>query len=304
MGTESLKYQRIIRAVGATVWGIVPQRLCDIMEVLTFKAQGGELSAEEIRAYVGDKVAAAPRAQTTTGGIAVLSIRGIIAHRIEQVDEISGPGGTSVERFAQRFREAMANDAIGTIVLDIDSPGGSVDGVPELAAEILAARESKRIVAVANTLAASAAYWIGSAASEFSVTPSGEVGSIGVFAAHSDLSRRLEMQGKQVTLIHAGKYKVEGNPFEPLSDEARADVQARVDEVHAMFTKAIAKGRGVEPAAVRGGFGEGRTLGAKAALGERMVDRIETLDEAISRLRGRRRATRARAHGIHFRGAA
>ena len=281
---EASKYGRIIRAVQSMPWAIMPHRLAQIMDVLAFQSAGLKLSAEDIQAHVG--VNAKARSYETGGAVAVVSLRGIIAHRIEQVDDISGPGGTSVQGFQRRFDEAMANDAIGAIVIDVDSPGGAVDGVPELAAHIRASRGTKPIVAVANTLAASAAYWLASSADEISVTASGEVGSIGVFTAHSDLSQRLEMEGEKVTLIHAGKYKVEGNPFEPLSEEAHTHIQGMVDGIYDQFIDAVAAGRNVAAKRVLSDFGEGRTVSAQDALKVGMVDRIETLDEAIARHRG------------------
>jgi ClpP class serine protease len=142
-------------------------------------------------------------------------------------------------------------------------------------------------VAVANHLMASAAYWIGSAAEEVVVTPSGDVGSVGVFAMHEDWSGALEKEGINISLISAGKYKVEGNPYQPLGEEARAAIQASVDEVYDVFTNAVARNRGVNPAAVRTGFGEGRVVGAQEALKLGMVDRIDTLEGTINRLLGK-----------------
>ncbi len=134
-------------------------------------------------------------------------------------------GGTSVQGVARQFRAAMADPDIGRVILDVDSPGGQVGGVEELAREIYQARGQKPVTAIANGLAASAAYWIATAADEFVVTPSGQVGSIGVFGMHQDVSAALEKDGVKVTMVSAGKYKTEGNPFEPLTDEARAAMQ-------------------------------------------------------------------------------
>jgi capsid assembly protease len=226
--------------------------------------------------------------------ISILGVLGVIAQRAAQVDDISGPGGTSVERLTQRFRAALADQAVRAIVLDIDSPGGGVYGVEELAEEIRAARGQKPIVAVANSLAASAAYWIASAADEVVVTPSGQVGSIGVYAAHEDISKFLENEGIKETLIFSGKYKVEGNPFEPLTDEARASIQKDVATYYGSFVRAVAKGRGASPAAVEKGFGQGRVVGAKEAVEEKMADRVETLDAAVRRVgSGKKGSSRA-----------
>jgi ClpP class serine protease len=113
------------------------------------------------------------------------------------------------------------------------------------------------------------------------VTPSGEVGSIGVYAAHEDISGMLEQDGVKVTLVSAGKYKTEGNPFEPLSDEAREYIQGRVDEYAAMFHRAVAAGRGVAVERVRSEFGEGRVFGAQEGVSRGLADRVGTLDETI-----------------------
>lgn len=229
--------------------------------------------------------------------VSILGVLGVISQRAAQVDDISGPGGTSIERLTQRFRSALSDQSVRAIVLDVDSPGGGVYGVEELADEIREARGQKPIVAVANSLAASAAYWLASSADEVVVTPSGEVGSVGVYAAHEDLSGLLEQEGVKVTLVHAGKFKVEGNPFEPLAEEARTAIQSRVDDYYSAFTRAVAKGRGVAPEAVRKGFGQGRVVGAKDAISQGMADREDTLDNTVRRVGGRRSAAPAAASG-------
>jgi signal peptide peptidase SppA len=200
------------------------------------------------------------------------------------VDDISGPGSTSTQQFSAVLRQMLADDTVGQILIDIDSPGGSVYGVSELAGEIVKARAQKPVIAVANSLAASAAYWIGCSASEFYVTPGGEVGSIGVWQAHFDYSKALEEDGVKPTLISAGKFKVEGNPYVPLDEHAQAFMQSRVDDYYNAFVEAVAVGRGVSISDVRNGMGEGRVLGAEAALAMNMVDGISTFDEVLSKM--------------------
>jgi signal peptide peptidase SppA len=229
--------------------------------------------------------------QSTGGaGIAVLPLYGIVTQRANMVDDVSGPGVTSTQMFGAALRQALADDSVGQILIDIDSPGGSVYGEAELADQIQSARASKPVVAIANSLAASAAYWIGCAAGEFYVTPGGEVGSIGVWQAHFDYSQAIAAEGVTPTLISAGKYKVEGNPYEPLNDEARGFMQSRVDDYYGAFTKAVAKGRGLPVASVRDGLGQGRVLGADTAVGQKMVDGISTFDDLISMMQKRGRA--------------
>src|SRR6185295_35537 len=148
-------------------------------------------------------------AEPRSGGVvAVIPIMGTISHRAEAMQAASG--GTSTEKLSQRFAQAISDPKVRGVVLDIDSPGGTVAGTPELAAQIRAARGSKPIVAFANAQAASAAYWLGAQADEFLVTPSGEVGSIGVFATHEDQSAAAATAGVKMTLIADPPAKVDG----------------------------------------------------------------------------------------------
>jgi signal peptide peptidase SppA len=156
--------------------------------------------------------------------------------------------------------------------------------VPELASEIMAARGSKPIIAQANPMAASGAYWIASACDELVVTPSGDVGSIGVYTAHQDVSALQEKMGVKTTLVSAGEYKVERNPFQPLSDDAQAEMQARVDTIYESFVQAVADGRGVDAETVTNDFGKGRMMLAAQAVKAGMADSVGTFDETLARL--------------------
>jgi len=300
---------RLMEYVRSQPWALMPEKLAMLADVIAFRSAGGRLTRDEIVARIGERAkheplaffdhesgealeigpsAAALQGRPAASVIAVLGVLGIISQRAAAVDDMSGPGGTSTERLTARFRAVRDDAAVKAIVLDIDSPGGGVYGIQELAAEILASRGTKPVVAVANSLAASAAYWLASAADQVSVTPSGVVGSIGVYAAHEDVSGLLEKEGVKVTLISSGKYKTEGNPFQPLSEDALAYMQSEVDRYKDVFVGAVAKGRGVPRSKVESDFGQGRTMGAEASLGAGMVDRIETLDAAISRIAGRK----------------
>lgn len=278
-------YPRLLAAVHEMPWAILPGKLATIMDLLRFRAEGGRLTAEEIQQRIG---AAREPVRSSGGGVAVIPVFGVISQRMSMMSEMSG--GTSTERIAGAIRQALSDPAVGSIVLQIDSPGGGVYGVAELADAIYKARGQKPIVAVADSMAASAAYWIAASADEIVVTPSGEVGSIGVFAAHEDVSQMLEGAGVKINLISAGKYKTEGSPYEPLGEEARAAMQSRVNDYYTLFTKAVARGRGVSLDAVRSGFGEGRVVGAQAAVKAGMADRVDTIDATIQRLAGGRSA--------------
>jgi signal peptide peptidase SppA len=156
--------------------------------------------------------------------------------------------------------------------------------VEELAAIIRSARGRKPVVAVANTLMASAAYWIGSQADEIIASPSAQVGSIGVICVHRDVSAAEAKLGIKTTLVTAGKYKGDGSEHEPLSDTAKASMQRMVDTYYAAFVQDISRGRAVTTAEVREGYGEGDVLSAKDAFKAGMIDGIGTLEQAIVRL--------------------
>jgi hypothetical protein len=137
-------------------------------------------------------------------------------------------------------------------------------------------------VAVANTEAMSAAYWLASQADRFFASPSARVGSIGVLSTHEDRSVKAEHDGIKTTIIHAGKFKAEGSPFAPLSEGAKAHLQALVDSMYAMFLKDVSLGRGVKASAVEDNFGQGRFFDAQGALDRGMIDGIATIDEVIA----------------------
>ena len=271
--------RRVLRAVKSTPWAILPDKLEEILALVDGHDSGIRYTAEEVQARIGSPPRAEPK---VAGSTAVIPLHGVIAQRANVTTEISG--GTSTERFRDTLRGYLADPDVSSIVLDIDSPGGTVFGVAELAAEIRKMRGRKPIVAVANSLAASAAYWIGSQASEFVVTPSGLVGSIGVIAVHTDVSKAEEMEGFKTTPVTAGKYKAEGSEFEPLGEEARAEMQSRVDSYYGMFVRDVAAGRGVHANVVLDSYGEGRVVTADKAVSLGMADRIATLDQVIAKL--------------------
>ena len=269
----------VLQAFMETPWAILPSKLAMLEDIVARHVAGEKLSAEEIQARINGAV---PPQNTQVNSVAVMRVFGTIAPRTNMLTNMSG--GTTAEALGKQFADLVNDPQVSAIVLDVNSPGGQVGGIEELSKKIFDARGTKPIVAVANHLMASAAYWIGTAADEIVVTPSGEVGSIGVFAAHQDISAQLEKEGIKVSLIKAGKYKAEANPYEPLSDEARSAIQENVSDIYGSFVDAVARNRGVKPAAVRTGFGEGRVVSAKQAIELGMADRIGTLDEVINQL--------------------
>ena len=285
---EHMNKQLLLSEFLTTPWALMPERLQAMSGILTRWSAGEPPNDETLFQVNTDRLIRDTRKQMAAAskgtGIAVLPLYGVVTQRGNMVDDISGPGSTSTQQFTSILRQMLTDDTVGQILIDIDSPGASVYGVSELASEIVKARAQKPVIAVANSLAASAAYWIGCSASEFYVTPGGEVGSIGVWQAHFDYSKALEEEGVKPTLISAGKFKVEGNPYVPLDEQAQAFMQSRVDDYYNAFVEAVAVGRGVSISDVRDGMGEGRVLGADAALAMNMVDGISTFDEVLAKM--------------------
>ena len=289
-----MNHQLLVAEYLATPWALMPERLSAVTAVIARWSGDARASDEVMHSVAADRNARDARRQSSVsnsgGGIAVLPLYGIVTQRGNMVDDVSGPGTASTQQFSNILRAALQDETVSQILIDIDSPGGSVYGVAELADEIISARAQKPVVAIANSLAASAAYWIGCSASEFYVTPGGEVGSIGVWQAHQDYSKAMDEAGVKTTLISAGKFKVEGNSYAPLDEEAQGFMQSRVDDYYAAFTKAVAKGRGVPISQVRDGMGQGRVLGADAALASSMVDGIATFEDVVKKMRRDARA--------------
>lgn len=244
----------------------------------------GEMSDEELHAHAARSgLRAQEGSLVVAGGVAVIPLRGLITPAGSLLSLILGGGG-GLRAFRESLREALASEEVSSILIDVDSPGGVTDLVPETAAEIRAAREQKPVTAIANTMAASAAYWLASQASDLVVTPSGWLGSIGVYMLHLDWSGNNAQVGVKPTYIAAGKYKVEGNPEEPLSESAREHMQEDVDRFYEMFLSDVAAGRKVDVETVRSDFGEGRILLAEPSLQAGLADRIESFEETVARL--------------------
>lgn len=275
----------LIHAVAGRPWAIRSEIAFHVRGLLAKEGIGGlrhlaELKSE-IHAHDG-RMAGGPRQPGAGATVAVIPVIGTLTQRAQVI----GSAGTrSTADIAAEVRAAAQAEGVDGIVLEIDSPGGEVFGVPEAWASIRESGRMKPIVAHANSVAASAAMYLASAAREFWVTPSGTVGSVGVYALHVDASKALEQQGEAWDFIVASKspYKVEGAPIGPLSAEARAHEQGVVDRYMAMFVRDLARGRGVSEKHVEGNFGGGRMLSPTEAVSVRMVDQIGSFDQAIQR---------------------
>ncbi|MES2210969.1 MAG: S49 family peptidase [Chloroflexota bacterium] len=303
------RLSHVIATVYGKPWFIVPEQLAAIAEIVRFHASGGRLTDPEMRERLAAAAAAngPRRGARTSGAVAVIPMYGPIVPRANLMTEYSG--GATISGMRAAFREALADESVGSILFDVDSPGGYATGVEEFASEIRASRGQKPIVAIANYHMASAAYYLSSQADEVVASPSSEVGWIGAATIHQEASRALDAEGITTTIFRNPAGKFGGNPYEPISDKASQEYQAVIDELSAQFQAAVAKGRGVSVATVKADYGQGGGMSASRAKAAGLVDRIETFDDTVRRLAAgkvtmRPQSTQARAVRIeHFNGA-
>ena len=208
----------------------------------------------------------------------MIEIAGVLIHRGGWIGQSSGQ--TSYEGIAAQIEAAASDPAVRAIALEIDSFGGEVAGVFDLADRIRAIRGTKPVWAFVAEHAFSAGYALASQADRILLPRTGAVGSIGVVVMHADLSGQLDQDGVRVTLVHSGQHKVDGNPYEPLPENVRDDIQREIDVLRFLFAETVAAGRA-------GRLSQDAALATEAAT-FRGTDAIATglADEVIDLTRG------------------
>lgn len=232
------------------------------------------------------------------GGVAIISVIGSLVNRGAWIGASSGM--TSYEGLGAQLREAASDRKVKAILLDLDSPGGEATGMFGLAEQIRAITAQKPVTAVVNDMAASAAYGLASQASRIVVSPTSLVGSIGVVLAHLDRSGELAAKGIKPTLIYAGAHKVDGNPYGPLSDAVRADLQAQVAKFYDQFVGVVAQGRGDRLNEQNARATEARTFIGQEAVDRGLADEVASFEAVLASLQSESptRATRqSSSHG-------
>lgn len=295
MGQDS-RYEHVARAVLNVPWFIRETEGSVITAIVRGRLAGERLAHDDIAARVeAARAQQGPRTGASVAGpVAIIPVYGVIMPRANLMTEMSG--GTTVAFIRAAMEDALRDKDIAAVIGEFDSPGGSVEGIEELATWIREQRGTKPMVAVVNTMACSAAYYLAAQFDEIVASPSSITGSIGVFTEHVEFSRADEADGVTVSVIRAPESKHDINDSEPLPDAGRAHLQSLVDDYYAQFVTAVGKGRGVPPAQVREGYGQGRDLTAGRAKTAGLVDRVATLDDTIRRLAsGRGRAAMAPA---------
>ena len=220
------------------------------------------------------------RVATTNKGVAVIPIVGSMSHRSTGIEAMSGM--TSYTTLQKQFEAAFNDPNVGSILMDIDSPGGSVAGAFDFRDYLMSKKGTKPVYALARDAMCSAAYLIGSTADKVYATQTARVGSIGVVAMHTDASGKMEKEGLKPTFISAGKFKTAGNPYEKLEGEKLKYLQDSVDESYDMFINAVADARGIDKKAIRDT--EARVYGGKKAVEIGLADGIRTYESVIAEM--------------------
>jgi signal peptide peptidase SppA len=221
------------------------------------------------------------RKYAVANGVATIPIVGSLVNRGAWIGAYSGM--VSYEGISAQLRDAESDPEVQSVLLDIDSPGGEATGMFTVAEHVRQLGQTKPVTAFVNDMAASAAYGIASAANEIVVSPTSIVGSIGVVLTHLDRSGEMEKKGVRATLIYAGKHKVDGNPFGPLSEGVQTDLQAEVMKFYDQFVGLVDRGRaGLTEEAIRAT--EARTFIGQDAIDRGLADRIASLDAVLSEM--------------------
>lgn len=262
-------------------WAIMPERLLEIQQIYATHLKGDKIDLEAIEARLGRPLDNEQKEyRIEQGGIAVLPVSGVIANKANMFTRVSG--GASAQMLTQQVSGMRADPRVRGVVLDFDTPGGSVFGIPAFAAEIRALASEKPTVSVSTGMMASAGYWTGSAAN--AVYISGEtdyVGSIGVVATHTYNPRQA---GAQVTEITAGRYKRMASDTAPLTKEGQAYLQSQVDEIYRAFVSAVSENRRVSVDDVLDRMADGRVFVGRQALDAGLADGIATVEDMVENM--------------------
>jgi signal peptide peptidase SppA len=271
-------------------WALQPAKLLELQAVYATHLRGEKIDIAAIEARLGRPLHSEQQAYSVRdGGVGVLSMSGILAPKANIIMQICG--GLSTQMATKQLESMAADPRVRSIVLALDSPGGSVIGTPEFGAAVRQLAQVKPLVVHSDGILASAAYWVGSAANSVYISGSTvEVGSIGVVAVH-----RFDPRASDTTTeITAGRYKRIASNIAPLTEEGRADIQAKVDYVYGLFIDAVAQHRGVTAEHVVEHMADGRVFLGQQAIDAGLVDGVSTLDDLVDQLAAKPEAFAAR----------
>ena len=261
-------------------WAIIPEKLLEIRSIYSSHVRGEKIDIAAIEARLARPLSNEHQDFEVSDGVAIIPISGVMGKRMNMLSQISG--GSSTQLIARDINAAIDDPAVKSILLHIDSPGGTVDGTQTLANIVKEAADIKPVVAFADGMMASAAYWVGSAASEIvASSDTAQIGSIGVVTTHTDVSEAEAKDGIKTTEISAGRYKRIASQHAPLSAEGAEILQAHVDQLYTIFVDAVAENRGVSVDTVLEDMADGRVFLSKQAQRRGMIDHIADLETTI-----------------------
>ncbi|MDV6376238.1 S49 family peptidase [Deinococcus arenicola] len=273
--------QFLARALSGEAWSITPQALDHLHNQL---ASGQTLKVDADQSAPEAAVQRVPLLRNNGKTVALVSLHGVIVSRAPAWAEHYGYVGP--QSFAAQIRTLADDSSVASIIISVDSPGGSVAGTMDAAEAVAYARTRKKTTAVVNDMACSAAYWAVSQASEIVVSPTAMTGSIGVLIVHADYSKMLGLAGIVVNYIRSAAKKALGQPYEALSDEARAEFQATVDSMNAQFVQTVAKGRRKARAVVAESWATGEIWIGADAVTQGLADRVASLQTILGEQTG------------------
>ncbi|WP_127804136.1 S49 family peptidase [Hydrogenophaga sp. NH-16] len=264
-----------------SAWAIQPERLLEIQSIYDTHLRGEKIDIPAIEARLGRPLASEQQEyRIREGGVAVLSVEGVLAPKANLFMRVSG--GASTQLLTKQVESAIADPRVRGLILQVDSGGGSALGVPELADTIRELAAVKPIVTVTDGVMASGAYWLGSAANAvFGSGTTVQVGSIGVVMTHNYTPNA---SGAQTTEITAGRYKRMATTAKPLDEEATAYLQQMVDHIYGVFVDAVAQHRGVSAEAVLEHMADGRVFIGQQAVDAGLLDGFMTVDQVAERM--------------------
>lgn len=266
-------------------WAIVPDKLFEITEIYSRHLRGDKVDWAGISAQMNKPAQHEPKGyQIAYGGVAILPVEGVLSKRMNMFSRMSG--GTSMQLLARDLRTALGDPQVKSVVLAIDSPGGTVDGTQEASRAVSAARNGdKPVVSWVDGMMASAAYWIGSASDAVYIGAGTDiVGSIGVAMQHVDYSGEDSKYGIKRTDIYSGKYKRIASDAGPLTEDGRAYLQAQSDYYYSLFVETVAQQRGVSVEQVLSDMADGKIFIGQQAIDAGLVDGASTLDALVADL--------------------
>lgn len=278
-----------------SAWAIVPERFDELMrqhheavitdEMILKSEKEGSLVLNFGRKEDSDPY------EITDDGTALIKVTGPLMKSPDFFDRFFFKA-VGYEDIQNSIKAAIEDQRVNGILLDIDSPGGTVNGADETAEVVFSARGKKPVVAYSSGMMASAAYMVGSAAEKIIVGKNAEIGSIGVLMIHRDWSKAEERVGIKTTYLKAGKYKALGNPSEPLSDEAREVFQSELNHIYSNFIETVALHRDAESEKVRADMADGRIFLGVQAVGAGLADEVGNLQTALGYASGAETQTR------------